>query len=55
MKMQKEHILFFAFEDWWLADFESYHSGQPGKAIFPGIGGYGTVGDLKTGFYKNGN
>jgi CRP-like cAMP-binding protein len=27
----KEHILFFAFEDWWLADFESYHSGNPGK------------------------
>jgi CRP-like cAMP-binding protein len=27
----KEHILFFAFEDWWLADFESYHSGKPGK------------------------
>jgi len=27
----KEHILFFAFEDWWLADFESYHSGTPGK------------------------
>jgi len=27
----KEHILFFGFEDWWLADFESYHSGNPGK------------------------
>jgi len=27
----KEHILFFAFEDWWLADFESYYSGNPGK------------------------
>src|SRR6476469_3613952 len=27
----KEHILFFAFEDWWLGDFESYHSGKPGK------------------------
>jgi CRP-like cAMP-binding protein len=27
----KEHILFFAFEDWWLGDFESYHSGNPGK------------------------
>jgi len=27
----KEHILFFAFEDWWLGDFESYHSGNPGR------------------------
>src|ERR1700693_869325 len=27
----KEHIMFFAFEDWWLADFESYYSGCPGK------------------------
>ena len=24
-----ERILFFAFEDWWLADFESYYSGKP--------------------------
>jgi CRP-like cAMP-binding protein len=27
----KEHILFFAFEDWWLGDIESYHTGSPGK------------------------
>lgn len=27
----KEHILFFGFEDWWLGDFESYHTQQPGK------------------------
>jgi CRP-like cAMP-binding protein len=27
----KEHILFFAFEDWWLCDFESYHTQKPGK------------------------
>jgi CRP-like cAMP-binding protein len=26
-----EHILFFAFEDWWLGDIESYHTGEPGK------------------------
>lgn len=26
-----EHILFFGFEDWWIGDFESYHTGQPGK------------------------
>jgi CRP-like cAMP-binding protein len=25
-----ERILFFAFEDWWLGDFESYYSDQPG-------------------------
>src|SRR3954466_2086978 len=33
----KEHILFFAFEDWWLADFESYHSGNPGKQNFQAL------------------
>ena len=26
-----EHILFFSFEDWWIADFESYYTQQPGK------------------------
>ncbi len=26
-----EHILFFAFEDWWLGDIESYHMQQPGR------------------------
>jgi CRP-like cAMP-binding protein len=25
-----ERILFFAFEDWWLGDLESYYSGKPG-------------------------
>lgn len=25
-----ERIVSFAFEDWWLADFESYYSGRPG-------------------------
>ena len=33
----KEHILFFAFEDWWLADFESYYSGKPGKQYFQAL------------------
>jgi len=33
----KEHILFFAFEDWWMADFESYHSGNPGKQYFQAL------------------
>lgn len=33
----KEHILSFAFEDWWLADFESYHSGKPGKENFQAL------------------
>jgi CRP-like cAMP-binding protein len=27
----KEHILFFGFEDWWLGDFESYHTQKPGR------------------------
>ena len=26
-----EHILFFSFEDWWIDDFESYYTQQPGK------------------------
>ncbi len=26
-----ERIVSFAFEDWWLADFESYYSGHPGS------------------------
>ena len=26
-----ERILFFPFEDWWVGDFESYYSGQPGS------------------------
>ena len=27
----REHILFFSFEDWWVADFESYYTQQPAK------------------------
>ncbi len=27
----REHISFFAFEDWWIADFESYYTQQPAK------------------------
>lgn len=26
-----EHILYFAFEGWWIGDLESYHTGRPGK------------------------
>lgn len=26
-----ERILFFAFEDWWLGDFDSFYSGNPGS------------------------
>ena len=33
----KEHVLFFGFEDWWLADFESYMTGQPGKQFIQAI------------------
>src|SRR5215831_3546319 len=25
----REHIMFFSFEDWWIADFESYYTQQP--------------------------
>lgn len=25
-----ERVLFFPFEDWWIADIDSYYSGQPG-------------------------
>lgn len=28
----RERILFFAFEDWWIGDFESYYSGKPGAS-----------------------
>lgn len=27
----REHILFFSFEDWWIADFESYYTQEPAK------------------------
>ncbi len=33
----KEHVLFFGFEDWWLADFESYMTGKPGKQFIQAI------------------
>lgn len=26
-----EHILRFTIENWWISDYESYHSGQPAK------------------------
>lgn len=32
-----EHILFFSFEDWWIADFESYYSQQPAKQYIQAI------------------
>ncbi len=28
----KEHTQFFAFEDWWIADFESYHTQKPSNS-----------------------
>jgi CRP-like cAMP-binding protein len=28
---EREHIMFFSFEDWWIADFESYYTQQPAK------------------------
>lgn len=33
----KEHILFFGFEDWWLADYESFTSGRPAKQSIQAI------------------
>ncbi len=33
----KEHVLFFGFEDWWLADFESYTTGKPGRQFIQAI------------------
>ena len=28
---EREHIMFFSFEDWWIADFESYYTQQPAR------------------------
>ncbi|MDP4264107.1 MAG: Crp/Fnr family transcriptional regulator [Bacteroidota bacterium] len=33
----REHILNFSFEDWWLADFESYHTGKPGTKYIQAV------------------
>lgn len=33
----KEHVLFFGFEDWWLADYESFMTGKPGKQFVQAI------------------
>jgi len=33
----KEHILYFLFEDWWMGDFESYHTQQPGQQYFQAL------------------
>lgn len=33
----KEHVLFFGFEDWWLADYESYTTRRPGKQYVQAI------------------
>jgi|SRR5436190_3740799 len=51
----KEHILFFAFEDWWLADFESYHSGEPGKQYFQALEDMELLVISKKDFRQNGN
>lgn len=32
-----EHILFFAFEDWWVGDMESYHTQKPGNTFIQAI------------------
>ncbi len=33
----REHILNFSFEDWWIADFESYHSGKIGTKYIQAV------------------
>ncbi|MDM1451633.1 Crp/Fnr family transcriptional regulator [Myroides odoratimimus] len=33
----QEHIIYFAIEDWWLADLESYHLGIPSKFYIQAI------------------
>lgn len=33
----KEHVLFFGFEDWWLADYESLMTRKPGKQYVQAI------------------
>ncbi len=33
---EHEHIMFFSFEDWWIADFESYYTQQPAHASVRG-------------------
>jgi len=32
-----ERILFFPFEDWWVADIDSYYSGEPGTNFIQAI------------------
>lgn len=33
----KEHTQFFAFEDWWIADYESYYTQKPGTTTVQAI------------------
>ena len=33
----RDHILFFAFEDWWIGDFRSYNTGLPGTQTIQAI------------------
>jgi CRP-like cAMP-binding protein len=33
----KEHVLFFAFEDWWVGDYESYVTQRPAKQFIEAI------------------
>lgn len=32
-----ERVLFFPFEDWWIADIDSYYSGEPGTNFIQAI------------------
>lgn len=51
-KDEKEKILFFAFEDWWLGDIESYHTGSPGKQYVQAIEDLELICIPKTSFSK---
>jgi len=51
-KNGKERITNFLFEDWWLGDFESYYTGNPGKAYHQAIEDMDVLEISKTDFLK---
>jgi len=51
-KNGKERITNFLFEDWWLGDFESYYTGNPGKTYHQAIEDMDVLEISKTDFLK---
>lgn len=51
-KNGKERITSFLFEDWWLGDYESYYSGNPGKTNTQAIEDMEVLEISKTDFTK---